>query len=184
MLKLLFVILTMPIILCSETVSLPQYFPQAESMKGYNNGSEIVITEEQEDEIQKLLSEALLGSRDMPAYGVSLHNETLKAMQEGIWIEFKFAETTEFEGMPFDSLLIHLEKDTGGVNIIRQYEGLYDGRCFYLDLEHNFNDLYDYLALLDTYAVEEQATDDVDTESTNAEIPSVPHNKEEKPKVI
>lgn len=169
----------MPIILCSNTISLPQYFLQAESIKGFNNGEEIVITEVQEDEIQKLLSQALSGSRDMPAFGVSLHNETIKAMQSGIWLELNFSETTEFDEMPFDSILIHIEKDTGGVNLIRKFEGLYDGRCFYLDLENNFNELYDYLASLDT-----QSKTELDEESTNAEIPSVPHNKEEKPKVI
>ena len=72
--------------------------------------------------------------RECPAFGVSLHNETIDAMQSGIWIEFIFDKTNYHNEMPFESLLIQVLGEYTGFNIIRKYENKYDGRCFYVDL--------------------------------------------------
>ena len=72
--------------------------------------------------------------REAPAFGVSLHNETLEAMKSGLWIEFNFNKTISHNDMPFDSLLIQVVGDYTGFNIIRKYDNKYDGRCFYVDL--------------------------------------------------
>lgn len=72
--------------------------------------------------------------REAPAFGVSLHNETLEAMKSGLWIEFNFNKTISHNDMPFDSLLIQVVKDYTGFNIIRKCDNKYEGRCFYVDL--------------------------------------------------
>lgn len=186
MLKLLFVLFALPVMLVSQTVCLPEFTCEVDMVKGYNNGAEIIINQEVEgEEIKKLFNEVVASSREMPAFGVSLHEETLKAMKEGVWLLFDFGETKDHNEMPFESLLINIEKDTGGVNIIRYYNGQYSGRCFYLDLDKNFNDLYDYMVGLETKELENKAEEEKVCENcASAEIPSVPNGKDNDKKVI
>ena len=73
-------------------------------------------------------------SRECPAFGVALHNETVEAMSSGLWIEFKFDKTISHNEMPFDTLVIEVVGEYTGFNIIRKYENKYEGRCFYVDL--------------------------------------------------
>jgi len=92
----------------------------------------------QDSEQFKLLTNEILNlsqaSREAPAFGVSLHQETLIAMKSGLWIEFVFEETKAHNEMPFDSLLINIVPEYTGFNIIRNFDGKYEGRCFYVDL--------------------------------------------------
>ena len=86
-------------------------------------------------------------SHEMPAFGVSLHDSTVEAMKDGLWIEFVFDRTQIHNGMPFESLLINVEKDWMGFNLIRKYNGRYEGRCYYINLGDgnmsNFVDVFD-----------------------------------------
>lgn len=70
----------------------------------------------------------------MPAFGVSLHNETINEMKFGCWLEIVYNKTQNKNGYLFDSLAIKLE-DCFGFNIFRKYKGKYEGRCFYLSLD-------------------------------------------------
>lgn len=80
-------------------------------------------------------NEMLDGARIMPAFGVSLNRETLKAKNDGLWVEFEFGGEYEAEDMPFEKLLIKAESEWSGFNIIRYTHSRgYDGRCFYYDL--------------------------------------------------
>lgn len=87
------------------------------------------------------------GAHEMPAYGVSLDRETRKVMQSGVWVEFVFGQKLEYNGMPFENLLINVEKNFCGFNLIRYTaEHGYDGRCFYLDiLNKNMDSFYNIL---------------------------------------
>ena len=71
----------------------------------------------------------------MPAFGVSLNDETIQAKQTGVWIELFYETTCLNNEMPFDSLLIQVEPENTGFNVIRKYDDKYDGRCFYIDLK-------------------------------------------------
>lgn len=94
-----------------------------------------------------LFDEMLTGSREVPALGVSLDNETRKAIKNGVWLEFNYDITRYNNDLPFDSLLIEVNQNYGGFNIIRKYNNKYEGRCFYINLENNskMNKLYNYL---------------------------------------
>ena len=88
-------------------------------------------------------------SHQMPAFGVSLDDLTRQEMQKGIWIEFTFDKTCYNSDMPFDSLLINIQSDFTGFNIIRKYQNKYDGRCFYIDLiDKDMTNLYNLLSSL------------------------------------
>lgn len=121
-------------------------FNQADMLQFTNNGEIIQMTNKDLEKFNEIFSSSLENSRSMPAFGVSLHEETIKAMKEGIWVKFIFNETRIENRMPFDELLIHVEKDNYGLNIIRGNNGKYEGRCFYLDLDKNLNELYNFLS--------------------------------------
>lgn len=70
-------------------------------------------------------------SRILPALAVSIHDDIVKEMKKDMWIQINFDTTQEIDGLPFESLLFKLEK-TAGLNLIRKYQGKYEGRCIYL----------------------------------------------------
>ena len=89
----------------------------------------------------------IFGAHEMPAYGVSLHHETVKAMQSGVWAEFDFDKELESGGMPYEKLLVNVQPEWTGFNIIRYTaKHGYAGRCFYYDLVNkNMSAFYDCL---------------------------------------
>lgn len=101
-----------------------------------------------DDKFEMILSafeKTIEGGRPMPAFAVSIDEHTRKDMQSGTWLEFEFETTMEHNEMPFDALLVKVQSDYRGINIIRKYNGKYEGRCFYLDLESDMNDLFETL---------------------------------------
>ena len=102
------------------------------------------------DEYNKILaswSEMIKGAHDMPAFGVSLNDLTVKEMQKGLWVEFDFKQVLQHNEMPFERLLVEVGKENQGFNLIR-YSSVYgyEGRCFYLDLVgKNMSAFYDLL---------------------------------------
>lgn len=71
-------------------------------------------------------------SRLEPAFGVSLHNETLVELEANDFLKIKFGKQLIINELPFESLLIKLEDNAYGCNIIRENNLNYFGRCFYL----------------------------------------------------
>jgi len=77
----------------------------------------------------------LEGAHIMPAFGVSLHDETVKQVKKGVWAEFEFDGEYSSDGMPYEKLLVAVNPDWCGFNIVRYTASRgYDGRCFYYDL--------------------------------------------------
>ena len=57
-----------------------------------------------------------------------------------------FEKTKVYNEMPFETLLINVEKDWSGFNIIRKHDSKYEGRCFYINLENaDMSKLYELL---------------------------------------
>ncbi|MDE6597491.1 MAG: hypothetical protein K2K60_02505 [Clostridia bacterium] len=136
----------------SIEIELDKAFDKAESINVYSNGEVINYAANQKPFKEILVSwnDMIDGAHQMPAYGVSLNRETLKALKSGLWVEFVFDEVYENGGMPFEKLLIQVEKSFTGFNLIRYTtEYGYDGRCFYYDLlNKNMDNLYDILVNL------------------------------------
>ena len=98
------------------------------------------------DELNIVLTEMLNESRTMPAFGVSIHSETINEIKNNIWLRLKYEETQYVDDMPFDELLIRVEYDYSGFNVIRGNKGVYEGRCYYIDLVDNtMNPLYEWI---------------------------------------
>lgn len=103
----------------------------------------------QYEEIMAVWQATLAGSRQMPAFGVSIDALTVKEMTAGVWIEFVYGEQCECWGMTFDRLAVSVNAAFSGFNVIRHSDGLYQGRCYYIDLVgRNMSEVYDCLKAL------------------------------------
>ena len=133
----------------SISVNLDQAFEMAENINIYNEGaiSTYAAGSKQYNDILVCWTDAIRCAHIMPAYGVSLNDYTLEALQSGLWIEFDFGKQLESGEMPYEKLLIQIAKGYYGFNLIRYNSvGGYDGRCFYYDLNgKNLDGLYDLL---------------------------------------
>ena len=125
--------------------NLSQSFSEYRQIKIINNGQELVLEKgnDKAEVVMDALREVAVGSHEMPALGVSIDHLTREEMNSGLWLEIEFDTAYKYNGMPFESLLINVEKGMGGVNIIRKCNGKYDGRCFYLSLNSSMDLLYD-----------------------------------------
>lgn len=130
-----------------ESNSIRNYFSDAKSITILKNDEKFCYTkgDDKFEEILAALLSATKNSHDMPALGVSIDSETKSAIQSGSWIELQFNKTMSFNEMPFDALLIQIEEDYQGINIIRKNNKKYDGRCFYLNLKSNMKHLSDII---------------------------------------
>lgn len=124
-------------------------FDRVEKVQVYNDNKICAYNspQAQYQEILELWNKMLEGSHPMPAFGVSINAYTVREKESGLWIEFIFSECMKCCGMPFEKLLIAVNKDYYGFNLIRYTEEHgYDGRCFYIDLAgKNMNEIYNYL---------------------------------------
>lgn len=115
----------------------------------YNNGQIVVLSENDYsfNNIIKELNFIINNCIEMPAFGVTIHKEVVKEQTKGLWLELCFEKQLEHNQLPFDKLLINIERDWTGLNIIRHYHDQYQGRCFYINLINNtnLNSLYETL---------------------------------------
>lgn len=105
------------------------------SVEIFENGSRKTINKGSQEflSIYQNLKAVFLNGYLTPALGVSLHAETVQAMQEGDWIKLNFASAQIKDELPFDALVFRLE-DCYGFNLIRQNGGQFSGRCLYFNL--------------------------------------------------
>ena len=134
------------------SIELENVFEKAENINVYNDGKALTYSA-QTDEYKSILkawNEMLDGAHLMPAFGVSLNRETVKAMKEGLWVEFDFNKVYESGGMPYEKLLVAVKAGDSGFNLIRYMQEYgYDGRCFYYDLvSKDMSGLYELLRKL------------------------------------
>ena len=108
------------------------------------------IKMEDVDALNSVFDDMIKDSHAMPAFGVSIHTETLNALQKGVWLKLQYNGTQRVDDMPFDELLIEVNPEFSGFNIIRGNRGIYDGRCFYIGLVDNMKALYDFILLKTT----------------------------------
>lgn len=197
MLKLLYFFMIVPILFCSQANVMVDLFNEVSMIEVYNDGQVIELSEEEQNKFDELFCDAISQARQMPAFGVSLHDLTIEDMKHGIWVKFIFDKTIVKSEMPFNELLIHVQKDCHGFNVIRGNNGRYEGRCYYLDLDGTLDEVYDFLAglkekteteievELDSQEIEETRiiTENVD-ENNDDEKNSKDNNAGPKPSVI
>ena len=104
-----------------------------ESIELIQNGKIHKLSQQEFQQTFARLQDLFGEARVMPAFGVSIHEETVNAMQDGEWLKLNYNAEMDKEGLLFTSLLFRLE-ECQGFNLIRLYGERYDGRCIYLDL--------------------------------------------------
>ena len=104
-----------------------------ESIELIQNGTSHKLSQQEFQQTFARLQDLFGEARVMPAFGVSIHEETVNAMQDGEWLKLNYNAEMDKEGLLFTSLLFRLE-ECQGFNLIRLYGERYDGRCIYLDL--------------------------------------------------
>ena len=104
-----------------------------ESIELIQNGTSHKLNQQEFQQTFARLQDLFGEARVMPAFGVSIHEETVNAMQNGEWLKLNYNAEMDKEGLLFTSLLFRLE-ECQGFNLIRLYGERYDGRCIYLDL--------------------------------------------------
>lgn len=119
------------------SIELCEAYDYAESVNIYNEGQIITyyMGDVPFDDILSAWKLMIKPAHEMPAFGVSLNNQTKEAIKSGLWIEFVFNRILESNGMPYEKLLINIETGSSGFNLIRYLKpDGYCGRCFYYDL--------------------------------------------------
>ena len=127
----------------NQNQTITTFFSQASAVTIIKNGEKFSFLkgDDKFESILKALKTTTANSHEMPAFGVSLDNETKSKLQSGTWLELEFETTKEYNGMPFDALLIEVDENYQGFNLIRKNNNTYDGRCFYLNLKGNMKTL-------------------------------------------
>ena len=122
-------------------------FNDCNAIKLYKNGQTKIVLKDDKlfNELMQIWQVNLKNSFEMPSLGVSLDNETKQALKNGYFVEFLFEKTMTHNDMPFDSLLIELTNEQGGYQLIRGLDNTYEGRCFYLNLFENDNELLEFV---------------------------------------
>lgn len=131
-----------------EQMTLDDIVKNATSIIVYNDGIKTEYTSNSANftNVVDAFVEIVKSGHEMPAFGVSLHDSTIDSIQTGLWVEFVFEKTKVYNEMPFETLLINVEKDWSGFNIIRKHDSKYEGRCFYINLENaDMSKLYELL---------------------------------------
>ncbi len=131
-----------------EEVRLEDISELAKEISVYIDGEKKTypVGSEKFGEICLAWNDMLVGAHTMPAFGVSLNDDTLSAMQKGVWAEFVFGCAYQCGGMTFEKLLVAVKEEWSGFNIVRyNSESGYEGRCFYYSLCGNMKNFYDTL---------------------------------------
>lgn len=87
-------------------IALEKMTDYAKSVSVYNDGETTVykVGEDKFDLICAEWNNMIFGAHEMPAYGVSLHHETVETVKSGVWAEFSFNKELESGGMPYEKL--------------------------------------------------------------------------------
>lgn len=128
-----------------ELNSIYNYFIVCDNMCVVYDNIKYDLNNNNVDIIKSELIHMCINSHEMPALGVSIHSETIETIKTGVWLIFKYNNTKYHNEMPFDELLISVNPEDCGFNIIRGNNGIYDGRCYYISLDNNMSSLYNVL---------------------------------------
>lgn len=113
----------------------------------YRGGVKELLSPEKADEVKACFAAMNEGGYEMPGYGVSINSLTREEMKNGVWVRLVYSERRYRGEIPFESLLVKVDKDYCGYNLIREYEGKYQGRVFYYNLKegNTMQSLYNLL---------------------------------------
>jgi len=125
-----------------QSLEINNYFNICDNMYVVCDNNKHILDSNSTNIIMLELDGLCENSNEMPALGVSIHNETITELKKGLWLILKYNDTQYHKDMPFDELLININSEDFGFNIIRGNNGTYDGRCYYLNINSNMSNLH------------------------------------------
>lgn len=130
----------------NQQYNLIDVFSASSKIEIINNGEIIKTNKDERQQIIEQFNKLISFGHEMPAFGVALNDEVNNQKKKGLFVEFIFDSMMEYDEMPFCRLLVEVSPDYSGFNIIRYYDGGYNGRCFYISLEnYTMESFYDFL---------------------------------------
>ena len=116
----------------------------------YCDGESEKLNKKQSQQVVGEFLDLISDAHEMPAFGVALNDEVVEQKNKGVFVEFCFDDILEYNGMTFSKLLVEVNSEFGGFNLIRYTNGEYSGRCFYISLENKtMKNFYEYIISLD-----------------------------------
>ncbi len=132
--KFLFFFMGVPLMIMSffEAIDVLPYATQANIIV---DGNAIEISEEQQDQLFVSIQNLFENSKTMPAFGVTTPEMFEEELKSGTFVSMKFDSLFEVNGLPFDELVFRVDRDYHAFNLVRGVDGVFGGRCIYIDLD-------------------------------------------------
>ena len=143
--RLLCILMIIPILFCSQSNAMENLFDDVKSVEIYKDGQVYIMNDKQQSEFDEIFCYIMQDVIQEPAFTVRLDELTKEEMKSGYWVKFIFEQTLFKSEMPFDELLFNVSENAHGVNIIRGNGGVFQGRCYYLNLKDTMDLLYNFI---------------------------------------
>lgn len=101
------------------------------------DGACIEISEEEQENLEMFVSNLFENAHTLPAFGVVTNELYQQHILKGKFVSLKFDRTLELAGLPFDELVFEVNEEASGFNLMRGINGVFQGRCVYVDLMEN-----------------------------------------------
>lgn len=133
--RILFFFMGLPMLFMSF-FQVSDALPYAQGVDVIVNGHEVVLTQEENEGVLSQVQELFNHSVTVPALGVVTPQMYEEQIQDGLFVSIKFPGLVKINDLPFDELVFKVEENYCGINLVRGNDGVYDGRCLYVNLEN------------------------------------------------
>lgn len=150
MMRILFFFMGVPMMIMSffEAIDVLPYVTNYNLMV---DGKVVELSETEMQGLQEQVVSLFEGSRTMPAFGVVSNDMYQEDVKNGYFVSLKFDCPIQINDLPFDELVFKVDKDFQGFNLMRGMNGIFQGRCIYIDLQdHNMTNIFEYIDNLES----------------------------------
>lgn len=165
--KFLFFIMGLPVMIMSffEAVDVVPYASESSLLI---DGKEIVLTQEQNQDLLNEVEKLFQSGHTVPAFGVVFDEMYKDEIKEGQFVKLKFSNVFEINGLPFDELVFKICPDYHGFNLMRGMNGVFQGRCIYIDLHENT--MEDFCRFVNSLDCVKEIGKEKDVETENSDL--------------
>lgn len=114
------------------------------------DGQIVEMTQDEQQSLQEQVAALFEDSRTVPAFGVVFDEMYKEEIKSGTYISLRFPQIMEVNELPFDELVFKIESDWTGVNLYRGINGVFNGRCIYLDFDKDMSEIHDFIHNLES----------------------------------
>lgn len=146
--KFMFFFMGLPMFIMSFFEAI-DVLPYVQNINLIVDGHEIVLSQEEQELLHEQIVSMFEGSHTMPALGVVFDDLYKEEIKTGTFVSLKFDKIIQVNELPFDELVFKVEPNSYGFNLMRGIQGVFEGRCIYIDLNgKNMNELFNTIKSL------------------------------------